>query len=75
MPPPKDDISQKLQSVGKFITHPSWRNNEIFLKKGVLQKIFQQLNFKDISVLFVGDSLPTGCHRNAVPKSFVNNSG
>ena len=50
-PPPKDDILQKWLSVGKFTTHPPWRNNDIFLKKGVFDKIYRQLNFNDISAM------------------------
>ena len=38
--------------VGKFTTHPPWRNNDIFLKNGGFENIFQQFNFKDISAFF-----------------------
>ena len=51
-PPPNDDIWQKWLGVGKFTTYPPLRNNDIFLKKGAFEKIFEQLNFKDISALF-----------------------
>ena len=56
-PPPNDDIWQKWLGVGKFTTYPPLRNNDIFLKKGVFEKIFEQLNFKDISALFF-EALP-----------------
>ena len=42
----------KLLGVGKFTTHPPWRNNDIFLEKVGFEDIFQQLNYKDISKLF-----------------------
>ena len=36
LPTPKDEIWHEWLSIGKLTTHPPWRNNDIFLKKGVL---------------------------------------
>ena len=33
-----------------------WRNNDIFLEKVVFEEIFQQLNYKDISELFLSSA-------------------
>ena len=39
---------EKLLGVGKFTTHPPWRNNDIFLG---FEEVFQQLNYTGISEL------------------------
>ena len=56
--PPYNDIGQKWLGVGNFTNHPPWRNNDIFLKKGVFYKIFQNINFNDISALFFNETFP-----------------
>ena len=43
---------KKRLGVGKFTTHPSWRNIDVFQEKVVFEEIPQQLNFKDITALF-----------------------
>ena len=50
---------KKLLGVGKFTTHPSWRNNDIFLEKVGFEEIFQQINYKDISELLFFDTIPS----------------
>ena len=50
---------KKLLGVGKFTTHPPWRNNDIFLKKVGFEEVFQQFNYKGISELFFFEAIPS----------------
>ena len=50
---------KKLLGVGKFTTHPPWRNNDIFLEKVGFEEVFQQLNYKGISELLLFMAIPS----------------
>ena len=66
---------KKWLGVGKFTTHPPWRNNDIFLEKVDFKEISQQLNFKDISALFAW-SLPFfNSHQVLVSESLIRLEG
>ena len=63
-----------ILGVGKFTTHPPWRNNDKFLEKVGFEEVFQQLNYKGISELFFFEAIPSlklpfNPHQKAVSES------
>ena len=61
--------------VGKFTTHPPWRNNDIFLEKVGSEEIFQLLNYKGISELFLFLKLPFNPQQAAASESLNRQGG